>query len=177
MKSTKSNPLPIEEPMNVLKHWQQDVPDDRLAHLVRDASRAFQKSLQNRLAKYQVPFGHWTFLRILWQKDGLTQRELSLRAGVMEPTTYSALKTMHGLGYIEIRHLADNKKNKHVFLTPLGQQLRQVLVPLAQETNRISVKGLSAEEVVRARQVLLQLLHNLVNDQELEGEEGQGGGP
>ena len=165
------------ERFDLLKHWQEDVPQDRLAHLVRDTARAYSRSLQARLARHQVAFGHWTFLRILWQKDGLTQRELSLSAGVMEPTTYSALKTMQGLGYIEIRHLADNKKNKHVFLTPLGQQLRQVLVPLAQETNRISVKGLSAEEVVKARQVLLQLLHNLVNDQELEGEEGQGGGP
>ena len=161
------------ERFDLLKHWQEDVPQDRLAHLVRDTARAYSRSLQARLARHQVAFGHWTFLRILWQKDGLTQRELSLRAGVMEPTTYSALKTMQGLGYIEIRHLADNKKNKHVFLTPLGQQLRQVLVPLAQETNRISVKGLSAEEVVKARQVLLQLLHNLVRDQELEGEGGQ----
>jgi hypothetical protein len=35
---------------------------------------------------------HWTFLRILWQSDGLTQRELSMRAGVTEPTTFTASK-------------------------------------------------------------------------------------
>jgi len=104
----------------------------------------------------------------LWQKDGLTQRELSLRAGVMEPTTYTAIQAMQALGYIEVRHLLDNKKNKHVFLTPFGQELRKVLVPLAQETNRISVKGLSAQEVKDARKVLLHLLHNLVHDPGLE---------
>ena len=164
---------PSNERFDLLKHWQEDVPQDRLAHLVRDTARAYSRSLQARLARHHVAFGHWTFLRILWQKDGLTQRELSMRAGVMEPTTFSALKTMQGLGYIEIRHLAENKKNKHVFLTPLGQQLRQALVPLAQETNRISVKGLGAEEVVTARKVLLQLLHNLVRDPELEGEGAQ----
>jgi MarR family transcriptional regulator, organic hydroperoxide resistance regulator len=160
------------ERFDLLKHWQEDVPQDRLAHLVRDTARAYSRSLQWRLAQYGVAFGHWTFLRILWQKDGLTQRELSLRAGVMEPTTYSALKTMQGLGYIEIRHLGQNKKNKHVFLTPLGQALRQQLVPLAQETNQISVKGLSKEEVLLARKVLLQLLHNLVHDQAQEAELG-----
>jgi len=32
-----------------------------------------------------VSFGHWSFLRILWDTDGLTQRELRERAEVMEP--------------------------------------------------------------------------------------------
>ena len=159
------------ERFDVLKHWQEDVPQDRLAHLVKDTARAYTRSLQVRLARHQVAFGHWAFLRILWQKDGLTQRELSLRAGVMEPTTFSALKAMQGLGYIEIRHLAQNKKNKHVFLTAMGQALRKKLGPLAQQSNRVSVAGLSHEEVLQARKVLLHLLHNLVQDLDaLEGD-------
>ena len=50
------------------------------------------RALQRRLAEHGVSFGHWTFLRILWERDGLTQRELSDEAGVMEPTTFAALK-------------------------------------------------------------------------------------
>jgi hypothetical protein len=57
------------------------VPDDRLAHLVKDTSRALVRSLQARLAEHDVSFGHWTFLRILWEHDGLTQRSLSAEAG------------------------------------------------------------------------------------------------
>ena len=45
-----------------------------------------------------MSFGHWTFLRILWEHDGLTQRALSEEAGVMEPTTFTALKAMERLG-------------------------------------------------------------------------------
>jgi DNA-binding MarR family transcriptional regulator len=47
-----------------------------------------------------VSFGHWAFLRILWETDGLTQRALSVEAGLMEPTTSSALAAMEALGYI-----------------------------------------------------------------------------
>ena len=79
---------------SILKHWHESVPDDRLAHLVRDTGRAFNKRLQVRLQKHNVPFGHWTFLRILWSSDGLTQKELSDLAGVMEPTTFSAIKAL-----------------------------------------------------------------------------------
>ena len=79
---------------DILRHWREAVPNDRMAHLIRDTERAFRRALQIRLAPYGVPFGHWSFLRILWETDGLTQKELSERAGVMEPTTFAAMKAM-----------------------------------------------------------------------------------
>ena len=82
------------------------------------------------------PIGHWVFLRALWEGDGLTQRQLSREAGVMEPTTFAALKAMEARGYVVRRQLADNRRNVHVFLTPRGRALEAVLVPLALECNR-----------------------------------------
>jgi DNA-binding MarR family transcriptional regulator len=116
------------------------VPDDRLAHLVKDATRALVRALQMRLAEHGVSFGHWTFLRILWESDGLTQRELSELAGVMEPTTFSAVKAMERLGYVVRRRRPGDRKKVYVFLTPKGRGLRRKLVPLAEEVNRIAVR-------------------------------------
>src|SRR5437870_8154555 len=84
---------------------------DRLAHLTKDAWRGFVRALQARLAGHGVPFGHWTFLRILWQRDGLTQRELSAEAGVTEPSTFAAMRAMEKQGYVTRRQIADNRKN------------------------------------------------------------------
>lgn len=154
-----------DETRNILRHWQEAVPNDRLAHLVRDAGRAYTRALQLRLARHEVPFGHWTFLRILWETDGLTQRELSDRAGVMEPTTFAAMKTMEALGYIERRQLPDNKKNMYVHLTPAGRALKKKLIPLAEETNRVSIQGISAADVQTTRRVLLAILENLAMDE------------
>jgi DNA-binding MarR family transcriptional regulator len=153
-----------EETQLILKHWQNAVPDDRLAHLVRDSGRAYSRALQVRLAQHDVPFGHWTFLRILWESDGLTQSELSVQAGVMEPTTFSAMKKMESLGYITRRHSAENKKNLYVYLTPKGRKLKQILVPLAEQVNQVSVKGISSQEVATTRRVLLAILNNLAKD-------------
>ena len=96
------------------------MPDDRLAHLVKDATRALVRALQMRLAEHAVSFGHWTYLRILWEGDGLTQRELSEQAGVTEPTTFSALKAMERLGYIRRRRRRD-RKQVDILLTPKGR--------------------------------------------------------
>jgi DNA-binding MarR family transcriptional regulator len=154
-----------DETRNILRHWQEAVPNDRLAHLVRDAGRAYTRALQLRLAEYGVPFGHWTFLRILWECDGLTQRELSDRAGVMEPTTFAAMKNMEALGYIERRQLPENKKNMYVHLTPAGRALKKKLVPLAEDTNQVSIQGLSASDIQTTRRVLLTILSNLAQDE------------
>src|SRR5437762_4064190 len=80
---------------------------DRLAHLTKDAWRAFVRELQGRLVEHGVSFGHWTFLRILWQRDGLTQRELSDEAGVAEPSTNAAIKAMEEMSYVTRKRLPD----------------------------------------------------------------------
>lgn len=148
----------------VLRHWHEAVPGDRMAHLVKDAMRAFNRSLQARLAAHDVAPGHWVFLRVLWQRDGLTKRDLSIEAGVMEPTTFVALRAMEALGYVSLQQRPDNRKNIYVWLTPLGRRLEKQLVPLAEEVNALALAGLSAAEVASTRRALLTMIDNLARD-------------
>lgn len=145
----------------LLHHWREVLPDDRLAHLIRDVARMQMRALQQRLAMHDVSFGHWTFLRILWVNDGLTQRELSESAGVMEPTTFSAVKAMEATGLIERRQLAGNRKNVHVFLTDKGRALEPLLVPMAEEVNAVSMRGMPPRTIDTVRKALLGMIENL----------------
>jgi MarR family transcriptional regulator, organic hydroperoxide resistance regulator len=149
---------------SMLRHWREAVPNDRLAHLVKDATRALVRALQMRLAEHAVSFGHWTYLRILWEGDGLTQRELSEQAGVTEPTTFSALKAMERLGYVRRRRRRD-RKQVDILLTAKGRRLRDHLVPLAQDVNRIAVRGVRKADIAAARAVLLAIIENLARDE------------
>jgi DNA-binding MarR family transcriptional regulator len=139
----------------ILRHWHDAVPN----------ARSLVRALQMRLAEHTVSYGHWTFLRILWETDGLTQRELSTQAGVMEPTTFAAVKAMEALGYVERQQMPDNKKNVHVFLTAEGRALKEKLVPLAEEVNEVGAVGLSEHDIKIARKVLLALIENLADDE------------
>jgi len=133
---------------------------ERLAHVIREAMRAVTKALTVRLARHGVSFGHWQFLRILWDCDGLTQRELSERAGVMEPTTATALKAMEKLGYVRRKQVRGNRKNVYVHLTPKGKALRAKLEPLAVQVNEIAVKGVPVSDIEATRRTLSTLLEN-----------------
>lgn len=148
----------------ILRHWREGVPDDRLAHLVKDATRALVRALQLRLARHGVLFGHWAFLRILWERDGLTQRALSREAGVMEPTAHAALTAMERLGYVMRRKLPDNRRDVHVFLTPRGRALKRTLVPLAEDVNRVAVERVAAADLAATRATLLAIIDNLARD-------------
>ena len=53
----------------------------QLVHLIKDALRRASRSLHMRLAEHSVSLGHWTFLRILWVHDGMTQSELASGRG------------------------------------------------------------------------------------------------
>ena len=162
--------MPSRKPENsptdaMLRHWREAVPNNRLAHLIKDVTRGLLRALTMRLAEHRVSFGHWAFLRILWETDGLTQRELSLQAGVMEPTTLAAIRAMEKLGYVQRRQMPSSRKNVYVFLTPAGRALKGKLVPLAEEVNRIAVRGVGAADIAVTRQTLLAMIENLALDE------------
>jgi DNA-binding MarR family transcriptional regulator len=149
----------------ILLHWRETAPNDRMAHLIRDAARSCVRALQMRLAEHSVSSGHWTFLRVLWQSDGLTQRDLSLQVGVMEPTTFTALKAMERLGYVKRKQAPNNKKNVYVCLTPKGKALKKKLVPLAEEVNEVAFRGVRRADIAVTRKTLLALIENLAADE------------
>ena len=149
----------------ILRHWQEAVPNDRLAHLVKHAARSFARALQMRLAVHSVSYGHWSFLRILWESEGLTQRQLSGQAGVMEPTTFSALNAMERLGYVVRKPSPTSRKEVHVYLTRKGRGLKNKLVPLAEEVNEVALRDIGVADIAATRRTLLAFIENLAADE------------
>lgn len=144
--------------------WREALHEERMAHLIKLAFRCTSGSLQRRLKQHDVLYGHWTFLRILWQTDGLTQRQLSEQAGVTEPSTVTALQAMEKLGYLTRRKIDGNLKQIRVFLTPRGRSLRSVIVPCAQQVNEIVMAGIPAADLAVTRRTLLAVIDNLNRD-------------
>jgi MarR family transcriptional regulator, organic hydroperoxide resistance regulator len=152
----------------VRRDWREAIPNDPLAHLIKEVWRGLVRALQMRLSDHGVSFGQWLFLRILWERDGITQRELSVEAGVMEPSTFQAMKAMEQLGYVTRRQLPDSRKKVYIFLTPRGRALKETLVPLAEEVNALAVRSIGAQDVSALRGLLLTMIENLAAD-EVEG--------
>lgn len=140
-------------------------PHERIAHLTRLAARGFNRSLARRLADHGVSFGQWVFLRILWREEGLTQRELSERANLTEPTVHTALSKLEQQGIVTRQIKAGNRRKQHVFLTETGRALQTDLEPLAIEANENALQGLSQKDRQHLHQMLNLILENLAADE------------
>lgn len=132
-----------------------------LSYAVRDLHRAFSRALQARIVTHGVSMGQWFFLRVLWEEDGLTQRELSQRVGMMEPTTVTALNTMESRGLVERVRNPHDRRKVNIYLTPKGRALRDTLLSCAAEVNELSLQGISPKEQEIVMSVLTRMLSNL----------------
>jgi DNA-binding MarR family transcriptional regulator len=139
-------------------------PNNSIGYLTRIAFRAFSRALETRTLKHGVSSGQWRFLRVLWQEDGLTQRELSRRVGLREPTTVIALKGMERAGLILRAKSVSDRRKAHVYLTPEARALQPILMPAVAEVNAMAVAGLTEAEVTLLRRALTQVGRNLAGE-------------
>ena len=130
-------------------------------YLVRDAHRVFQRVLERRIAAYGVTRGQWYFLRVLWVSDGLSQRELSTRVGMMEPTTAIALRSMEKSGLISRVRGGDDRRMLRVFLTAKAKRLRRVLLGVARNITAVAEAGASAAEIAMFQRIIARMTANL----------------
>jgi MarR family transcriptional regulator, organic hydroperoxide resistance regulator len=138
-----------------LPHHESD------GYLVRDAHRAFQRLLERKIAPHGVTRGQWYFLRVLWTEDGLSQRELSERVGMMEPTTVIALRSMEKAGLIRRVRSVEDRRITHVWLTSKAKRMRDGLLKLARGINEQADDGISPEDIAVFRRVIMRMTKNL----------------
>lgn len=109
---------------------KQDYPaSESIGLLMRIALFGLRASFKAKLAKHGVPWSAWYYLRVLWETDGITQRELTERVGVMQPNTVSALQTMRRADWVTIARSDKDRRQILVTLTPKGRKLMQRLLP------------------------------------------------
>src|ERR1700686_1621548 len=136
-------------------------PQSSSGYLVRDAHRAFQRLLERRIAVYGVSRGQWYFLRVLWITDGLSQRELSARVGMMEPTTVIALRSMEKSGLIRRVRGEDDRRKVLVFLTAKAKRLRGELLGVARTITAEAEDWIAPRDLAVFRRIVARMTKNL----------------
>jgi DNA-binding MarR family transcriptional regulator len=59
----------------------------------------------------------------------------------------------------------ENRKKVFVHLTPKGRLLKEKLVPLAEEVNRVAVEGVPPGHIAATRETLLAIIENLARNE------------
>lgn len=128
--------------------------DESIGFLLNETSRLSRRLLYGRLAKIGVRGGTWFVLRVLWEGDGVTQRELADRLGMTQPSTLEMLRTMERDDLIRFERDPDDKRKTRVYLTDHAQDLKAPLLHVAEDATTAMVQRLSHAEQVALRLLL-----------------------
>jgi MarR family transcriptional regulator for hemolysin len=139
-------------------------PTASIGYLTRIAFRSFSRAMERRTLPFGVTGGQWRFLRQLWVEDGLTQRELSRRVGMREPTTVTAVNSLVRSGFVaRVPSLMDRRKI-HIHLTERAKALQAELLPQVAEVNALATQGIDPADLAVFRKVLGQINVNLAGE-------------
>ncbi len=135
-----------------------------MGYLTRVNFRMFSAALEKLTLPYGVSAGQWRLLRVLWEQDNITQRELSEKTGTKEATTVHAVRSLISAKLVIQTRCKIDKRKRYITLTPRARRLRAKLMPMVVAVNEQALAGIPAEHVAIARQVLAQTHANLCNE-------------
>ncbi len=141
-------------------------PNNSLGYLCRIAFRSFSRAMEVRTQPHGVSSGQWRFLRVLWREDGITQRELTRRVGLREPTTVTAVKSLERSGLVRREPSLEDRRRVHVYLTPRAKALEATLRPYVREVNALATTGMTEGQILMLRELLTQVGKNLAKEGE-----------
>ena len=120
------------------------------------ASKEFDK----RLREKGLTLALWPTLMCLWEKEGVTQREIAQMSKVESSTTTRTLDKLEALELVERRADPESRRSFRIriFLTDKGKALKEEVIHLPVEVNQALLAGLEEEE----QRTLIATLQKLV---------------
>ena len=133
-------------------------------YLVNYMARLFAEGLRKRIAPLGIVPGQFPALLALWEKDGLTQKELLTQIAIEQATLANTLARMERDGLIVRKEHPADARARTIHLTEKAQLIRDAAYAAANETNAEALAGLSEKE----RQEFLTLMGRTINSLQAE---------
>ena len=126
--------------------------------------RAQRGKMSDTLTEIGLYAGQEMFLWQLWRQDGLTQSQMVERMCVQPPTVSKMLDRMEKAGLVERRPDSEDSRISRVYLTEQGHRSQLAVRDIWTNIEQRITEGLSVEERIVLRRLLLQVHENLTRN-------------
>lgn len=120
--------------------------DQSAGYLANHMARLFARGLTARIKPLGLTIGTFPALLELWDKDGLTQKDLVVRLDIEQATMANTLARMERDGLIVRRKDVSDGRVQRVWLTDHARHLRKPAIEAAKAENAAALSGLSEAE-------------------------------
>ena len=115
-------------------------------YLVNNLARLLVEVLRKRIAPLGIVPGQFPTLLALWEKDGLTQKELLALVDIEQATLANTLTRMERDGLIIRKEHPADARARTIHLTEQGHSIRDEAYKTAMQINKEVLADLSDEE-------------------------------
>ena len=127
-------------------------------YLVNHMARLLAKGLQDRIAPLGIVIGQFPILLELWQKDGVSQRDLLVRLDIEQATLANTLNRMERDGLIKRTKDETDARVQKIWLTQKAVEIRDAAYHSANAQNDVALADLDADE----RTVFLDMMRRVI---------------
>lgn len=143
--------------------------NETVGYALAQACKTHRNSISTELRTVETDDGHLhvgqeMILMQLWQEEGLTQSQLAGQMCVEPPTVTKMLQRIEQQGLIVRRPDDHDARVSRVYLTEAGRALRCHVEACWTRVEDRAMHGLSREERMLLRRLLLQVQHNLSSE-------------
>jgi DNA-binding MarR family transcriptional regulator len=135
--------------------------ENSAGYLVNHMARLFAKGLQERIAPLGIVIGQFPILLELWQKDGVSQRELLAKLDVEQATLANTLNRMERDGLIRRTKNPADARAQQIWLTEHTMQLRNKAYQSAQAQNSAALRALNDAEQAQLMDFMLRIIADM----------------
>ena len=135
------------------------VIEESLGYLVNRLARLMAQQLADELRPLGIGIGQWAVLIFLWERDGMSQAELSRVVAIEPPTMVRTIDRMVRDGLVTRERDPRDGRITRILLTDHGRSLEGELVPKAAAVNGANLQRLTRREGETLRRLLAKLLN------------------
>jgi DNA-binding MarR family transcriptional regulator len=139
--------------------------ENTFGYRINRCSILMRQELRSRFsaAGHDITPEKWVILSRLWEKEGLTQNELSQKTIKDKTTITRFLVEMERDGLISRKPAPQDRRNNLIHLTPAARKLKAVLIPIVVELMRDAAVSIPPQAMATTIEVLGLIERNLLN--------------
>ncbi|WP_430449678.1 MarR family winged helix-turn-helix transcriptional regulator [Rhodophyticola sp.] len=134
------------------------VKEQSAGYLANHMARLFARGLTERIKPLGLTTGTFPALLELWEKDGLTQKDLVIRLDIEQATMANTLARMERDGLVVRKKDPSDGRAQRVWLTARARGLRKPALEAAMAENADALRCLSEDE----RRQFLTLMQKII---------------
>lgn len=137
------------------------IAEESIGFIISRTNQKLSNYLTRKFKQYDITPEQWAVLNRLWERDGVSQKEISEITIKDQTTLTRILDKLEGKGFIKRQTSPTDRRAFLIFLTDEGRNLEDILVPIAYEALDEALQGLRKEEINQLKVLLNKIFINV----------------